>query len=249
MRVCQKCHREHITRWGSPACTAHKTKRDETGALVPCSRDRMHGLEVCSMHGGSAKQSRAAATRRNEEAAALDAVRTLGLPIDISPTEALLEEVRWTAGHVQWLRQQVQQLDAEPTHTATDLTTGEDAGFASPSGRSALVWGTTKVKTGGEDRGTTQEAKPSIWYAMYVTERKHLVEVCQAAIRAGVEERKVRLAEQQGDLVAGAIRGILEALYAALLAAGLAADVLGRVWSEQVQVIVPRELRRLGGEA
>lgn len=249
MRVCQKCHREHLTRWGSPACTAHKTRRDDAGNLVPCSRDRMHGLEVCSMHGGSAKQSRAAATRRNEEAAAADAVRTLGLPVDISPTEALLEEVRWTAGHVHWLRQQVQQLEQQPTHDAVDTDSDDAPVPVSMGGPHALVWGTTRVKTGGEDRGTTQEAKPSIWYVLYAEERKHLVAVCTAALKAGVEERKVRLAEQQGDLVAGAIRGILEALYAALLAAGLAADVLARVWSEQVQVIVPRELRRLGGEA
>jgi hypothetical protein len=33
--------------------------------------------------------------------------------------------------------------------------------------------------------------------------------VCEAAIRAGIEERRVRLAEQQGALVADVIRKIL----------------------------------------
>ncbi len=59
----------------------------------------------------------------------------------------------------------------------------------------------------------TQEAVPSIWYTLYSRERDHLVKVAAAAIKAGVEERKVRLAEQQGDLVALVIRRILTDLH------------------------------------
>ncbi|QZN85313.1 hypothetical protein [Cellulomonas sp. C5510] len=190
------------------------------------------------MHGGGSPQAQAAGRRRQEEAAAAVAVQTLGLPVDISPTDALLEEVRWTAGHVQWLRRRVQELHEEPTHQAFTLD-GRPVGTANPSGRDALVWGTTKVvdKQSGEAPGTdtTQEARPSIWYELYGRERKHLVTVCQAAIKAGVEERRVRLAEQQGELVAGAIRAILADL-------GLTAEQ-----EALVAEVVPRHLRVLAG--
>ena len=174
-----------------------------------CQRRPMLGSKVCMVHGGKAGQVKAAAARRLAEQAAQQAVRTLGLPVDISPTEALLEEVRWTAGHVAWLRSRVQELES-----------GD------------LSWGTTKVKTGGDDEGTTQEAKPSVWYELYTRERAHLIKVCDAAIRAGVEARRVRLAEQQGDLLALAIRRILEAF-------GLSGD-------PRVATVVPAVLREIG---
>ncbi len=85
--------------------------------------------------------------------------------------------------------------------------------------------------------GTTHEAKPSIWYVLYENERKHLVQVCSAALKAGVEERLVRLAEQQGDLVAMVIRRILDDL-------DLTAEQQGRVGE-----VVPRHLRLVAGGA
>ncbi|WP_169165117.1 hypothetical protein [Cellulomonas taurus] len=107
--------------------------------------------------------------------------------------------------------------------------------------RHPLVWGTTKVvdRGSGEHQGVdeTESASPSIWYDLYAKERAHLVVVCREAIKAGVEERRVRLAEQQGELVAGAIRAIL-------------AD-LGLTPEQQAKVseVVPRHLRLLAGTA
>ena len=197
-----------------------------------CQRRPMLGSKVCMVHGGKAGQVKAAAARRLAEQAAQQAVRTLGLPVDISPTEALLEEVRWTAGHVAWLRSRVQELAEEPTHRRVSFDGEDEDLLETPGQRGALTWGTTKVKTGGDDAGTTQEAKPSVWYELYTRERTHLIKVCDAAIRAGVEERRVRLAEQQGDLLALAVRRILEAF-------GLSGD-------PRVATIVPAVLREIG---
>lgn len=58
----------------------------------------------------------------------------------------------------------------------------------------------------------TEKADPSVWYQLYLKEREHLAKVCALALRAGIEERKVKLAESQGLLVADAIRRILGAL-------------------------------------
>lgn len=213
--ACHRCGQPH------PGCTGH---RKADGA--PCRRPCKPG-ELCNSHGGAAPQVRAARARRRAEAEAARAVATLGLPVDISPTEALLEEVRWTAGHVQWLRRQVQELEDSVVVAGHD---SDDPVKAHP-----LTWGTTKVKTGGDDAGTTQEAKPSIWYVLYENERKHLVTVCAAALKAGVEERRVRLAEQQGDLVATAIRRILDALH------------LTPEQQQLVPTVVPAQLRLIAG--
>ena len=186
-------------------CKARKQDGTQCGAWP------IRGAEVCRVHGGRAPQVKAAAARRLAAQAAEQAVRTLGLAVDVSPTEALLEEVRWTAGHVAWLRSRVQELAEEPTHRRVSFDGEDEDLLETPGQRGALTWGTTKVKTGGDDAGTTQEAKPSLWYELYARERAHLIRVCSEAIRAGVEERRVRLAEQQGDLLALAIRRILEA--------------------------------------
>lgn len=83
-------------------------------------------------------------------------------------------------------------------------------------------------------------------------ERDKLVKVAKACVDVGIEERRVRLAEQAGAQVASVIRSVIEALYAVLV------EVLGpheaarrafeAVWSSAVLEIVPRELRRLGGD-
>lgn len=44
--------------------------------------------------------------------------------------------------------------------------------------------------------------KESEWIVMYQNERKMLVSVCNTAIRAGIAERTVRIAEDQGKLIA-----------------------------------------------
>lgn len=159
--------------------------------------------------------------------AAERAVTTLGLSRDVSPSEALLEEVRWTAGHVDWLRDRVREVE-----------------------RDELVWGKTKEKSGSLDPDgipaaeVTESAAPSVWYDLYERERKHLVVVCTAALRAGVEERRVALAESQGAMVGQAFGRILDGMYDALIAAGMASD-LHDAWAAATTLIVPRELRAL----
>ncbi|MDX3245841.1 hypothetical protein [Streptomyces sp. ME18-1-4] len=147
-------------------------------------------------------------------------VETYGRKIDTTAGEALLEEVQWTAGHVAWLRERVQEIESE-------------AAVAGVDGEHPLVWGVTKRKLGGEDRGTTEEAVPNVWLKLYQQERDHLVKVCSAAIKAGIEERRIQLAEQQGALVAQAIRAILGDLQ-------LTAEQQARV-----PEVVPRHLRAL----
>lgn len=121
------------------------------------------GGRVCVKHGGQAGQVRAAAKRRLQEAKAVAAVATFGLPREVDPRDALLEEVYRTAGAVDWLNRQVQALADDD-----------------------VIWGKTEevVKDSGEFPGTdtTNAAEVNVWVKLFQQERKHLVDVCKAAV-------------------------------------------------------------------
>ncbi|MCI3277645.1 hypothetical protein [Streptomyces cylindrosporus] len=217
-------------------CTAHKKgPNGEKGER--CQAWALKGQTVCRVHGGKAPQNLAAARRRQTEERALELVETYGRPVDTTPSDALLDEVKWTAGHVAWLRQRVQEIEAQDAEAGrTDPDADEDEEQTSGPGSERphpLVWGVTRRKTGGDDWGRTEEAAPNIWLRLYQQERAHLVKVCEAAIRAGIEERKVRVAEQQGALVAQVIRAILADLR------------LTKEQQARVPEVVPRHLRAL----
>ncbi|MFG2046151.1 hypothetical protein ACGFIW_01805 [Micromonospora sp. NPDC048935] len=150
----------------------------------------MKGQKVCRNHGGASPQAKAAAEVRIQVAEAAKAVATFGLPREVDPRDALLEEVHRTAGAVEWLHQQVQALQAEQ-----------------------VVWGVTSeiTKDAGEFPGvdTTRAAEVNVWVKLWQSERDRLVKVCKEAIGAGLEERRVKLAEQQGAMLAGVIKAIL----------------------------------------
>jgi hypothetical protein len=143
------------------------------------------------MHGGKAPQVQRAVERRQQEEAARQAVVTYGLPRDVDPYEALREEIARAAGHVAWLGAVVATLPAED-----------------------LVFGVERFETGtGESRLNRYQrearlARPSVWLTLYQAERNHLVNVCKVAIACGLAEREVRLAEQQGQLLAEVLRAV-----------------------------------------
>ena len=189
-----------------PRCGAHT----QAGGL--CVNVPMNGQARCRMHGGASPQAKAKAKERIQQAAARAAVELFAGRRDIDPGSALLELVQWTAGEVDYWRGRVRQLEEH------DLT-----------------WGVTRVKDGGDDRGTTSEAKPNIAYMMLTDAGNRLAAYCVAALKAGVAERQVRLAEQQGALVADVIRRILDDLH------------LTKGQQELVATVVPNHLRAITG--
>lgn len=183
---------------GRRTCNGHR----KDGS--PCNGPAVTGADKCRMHLG--KKASAVIAEVKVRAMA----DTYGLPIEITPEQAILDEVHRTAGHVAWLAQQVRALD-----------------------RDALIWGVTKVKEGGDDRGTTQEAVPHAYLKLYQAERAHLAKVSADAIRVGIEARQVKLAESQGAAVAQAIRAILAELQ------------LTAAQKALVSKVVPEQLRAL----
>ena len=69
-----------------------------TSTWTPWGGPRMVGQTICRMHGGRTPQALAASHRRAEDAEAKAAMATTGPPMDISPCDALVDEVRRTPG-------------------------------------------------------------------------------------------------------------------------------------------------------
>jgi hypothetical protein len=140
----------------------------------------------CKLHGGMAPSGRKAAQRQ----AAEEAVGTYGLPREIDPHAALLEELHRTAGHVAWLQTQVAELEVdEVTHLIVANDHDDD-----------------KRKLEVIDERT------NVWIDLYQRERKHFAAIAKTCVDVGIEERRVRLAEQEGQLIAQVLRGVLTEL-------------------------------------
>ena len=168
----------------------------------------MTGQRVCRMHGGSAPQALSAAERRGQERAALLALEAFGVPVEVDPHTALLQELHRTAGAVAWVGAIVADLE-----------------------QSSITWGRTREKVGGDDAGVTHEAGTNAWVKLWQEERRHLVAVSAACVKAGIEERRIRVVEAQAQLLAGTVSRILDQLE------------LTAAQRELVATVVPAELR------
>ena len=201
--------RESRSSHGGRAVCGARTK----GTGLPCRRAPLRGATRCGLHGGLTPQSKAAAEKRLARAEAVRAVAQLGLPVDVSPDAALLAEVQRCAGLVAYYQARVEEIAA--------------------LGAEGLVWGHTRMKLGGEAAGDTYEARPSVWLQLFSVERDRLVKDAAAAIKAGIQERQVKLAESQGVLVAAVLKRILVRLNLTDAQAAL------------IPTVVPEELRQL----
>jgi hypothetical protein len=198
--------------------------------MMPCA-----GVDVCARHGGQRAADSQRAAKRSAAKVVAKAVATLGAPIDealLDPGLQLLELIRWSAVHVQWLRERVQVLDEE-----------------------ALVWGKSREddRQATEFRGvdTTREAKPHAYLVLYGEWSDRHANYCALALRAGIQERQVRLAEQQGRLAGEAIRQILDGMLERIAGqygsnAAFELDLRER-WARWITEVVPPVLRSMRG--
>ena len=196
--ICEKCDQIH------PRCDGHKRSSDP---LRPCMLNPIKGLTVCRMHGGGNKNARRRGRENVARQKAAQYMDTFGLPREVDPHQALLDEVHRTAGHVAWLQQVVNSLDPD-----------------------SVVWGVTSevFKNATEYPGLDREtaAVPNVWVELYQKERKHLVAAAKACLDVGIDERRVRLAEGQGAIVARAMTGLIAAMEETFLREGWTVEVL-----------------------
>lgn len=143
------------------------------------------GIGRCYLCGGRSEVDRAA----GQAAIARAAVDTYGAPRQVGPHEALLEEVWRTAGHVAFLEEQIHGMERSGLITSRSMAEAPAVNGRTDAGR--LV------------------GEVSTWVKLYQSERAHLVSVCRTAIDCGIAERQVRIAEEQGRVIAGVIAGVL----------------------------------------
>jgi hypothetical protein len=108
------------------------------------------------------------------------AAETFALPRHIDPVTALLEELDRSAGLVDWYTARVRDL--------------EERELVGPVG-------------GGQ--GAYPEYKLNVWIAAADREREHFRKVAKTCIDAGIAQRRIELAERQGQLIAGFISAVL----------------------------------------
>lgn len=159
-----------------------KSKRSQE----QCKAWAIVGLTVCRMHGANA-DARAAAQKRQDRAFAEKALRTYGEPVAVDPLDALLAELHRTAGHVAWLALLIGDLE----HGVND------------EGR---------LRSGLKQYNAETGERPSVWIQLYQSERAHLARVASDCLKANIDERRVKLAEDQGRLVADVITRIVTSL-------------------------------------
>ncbi len=135
------------------------------------------------MHGGSAPQVRSAARRRLAVEEITREIGRLGMQVPVDPLDAMLEQVEEAYANVAVLRLAVAELG---------ITVANDGAVAVPDPDG---W----------------EAREHVLVAMYHSERDRLMRFSKLCLDAGVDERRVRLAEAQGQLLARVVQAAVDA--------------------------------------
>jgi P27 family predicted phage terminase small subunit len=227
-------------------CAKHKRRCGHDTALPPplegcCHQPNVTGIDACTHHSG---RSRAAA----REAGQVNLARLYGTPLDIDPIAGLLEEVRWSWGHVVALRALVTQIAA-----ADGTPAGH--GPAGPAGVGGdLFWGRSRTLTrDGIEVERLDTAGEHVILQAYNRERERFVKACAAAVSAGAQQQAVDTAKAVGAGLGRLLDGIFAALFVLpgdLAAVPGAARLLE--WQRaQVPVVVPELIRQWnpGGDA
>lgn len=170
----------------------------------PCGTSPVEGTTTCRMHAGKALSV------VRQEVAAKRALAELELDLDANPLDELLTEVQRAAAAVRWLADKVNSLDDR------EITHG--------------IQRTVQKADGSRD--ITAGAGVNLWVKLWQDERDRLARVCKLTLDAGVDERRVRLAESQGRMIVDVIRATLLDL--------------GIVESDEVDTVVSRHLRAIG---
>jgi hypothetical protein len=172
------------------------------------------GVGRCRWHGGSSPQAQLS----GQLVIARQEAMVMGTPLPMEPHEAILQCIAIAAGEVRYASEQIAKLELEDavgmvvtTHTrprkffggaeiADDEGTVDGEATAVAGDRSATGW-VTEVK---------HEAPAlHIWITTRRAAMDRLVQYSATALKAGVEERRVRVAESVGQALADAMRGVL----------------------------------------
>ena len=190
-------------------CTA-KSKRSGQ----QCGNHALKGATVCRMHGGKAPQVQAAAKVRAARIAAHEEAQRMvaRAGVDADPIEHLLESLHRAAALVEAWGVMVAAIDEMAERESDDRghLRGELGYEEVPHDHG------TDVVVLPKDRMMAVNAKGEARVHPYMVEYQNALErrakFAKLCIDAGIAERQVRIAEEQGQLIAQMIGGILDDL-------------------------------------
>lgn len=177
-----------------PLCGARRHQADGTCTLLAGWGTDHVGFGNCKLHGGATRNGRLAAFKAQ---VVVTGARRLGMALDVEPDEALMALIAEAASNVAVLRAEVSRLDHRPAENED----GDEEVREPAPGIYARTYHASGFATG--------EAKPHVLVAMYDSERDRLAKLAKDAIALGLKEREVRLAEQQGQLLADLFRSLI----------------------------------------
>jgi hypothetical protein len=161
------------------------------------------GFGRCKWHSGSTTNGNKAAIREQME--------SLATEVDIEPNEVLLRTIRLTWGAVQWCANVIGQTEYALAAAHVDDELEADA----------------KVK-----RVINLEKRLLALQAIYGDWIDRAAKHAKLALDAGIEERKVQLAEMEAQLVADVVKGVLDDLNLTAEQQAIAPEVVrGRLMS------------------
>jgi len=178
-------------------------KHNSTTCLNKAGMGTTHpGVGNCKFHGGNTPSGNKSAARMYGRSLIDGQRQKFGgdlTQVNVSPEEALLEEVRRSVAMVRWLEERIGTWQYEASHDP-------DAKIPHPKlgGLPRLIDETS--------RGASSFTDEREWLMLYREERAHAAKVSKMAIDAGLQERMVKIAEDQGVVLATAIRQVLDAL-------------------------------------
>lgn len=184
---CPRCDQVHAR------CAGHKRRATgSTEPLQPCGRWPTTGLEVCAYHGARTPNAAAAGERRQAHDRALVQVGQLVDELGIDPKhplEGLLEAVDRAGAMVGPLGELVRGLHVQ--HGDQPATNAKPAGDGegTPTAPALLHDG---------DRAHILVTLYGEWLDRYGR-------LCKLALEAGVDERRVQMAEAQAERLFGAV--------------------------------------------
>lgn len=183
------------------------------------------GFGKCKAHFGNTERVSVAAARMElaDQYAAQGDGTTFGGVVRVDPHEALLWLVRRTAGIVAWLDWKISTFEQ-------DDEAWQDVG-----------------NQPGEGGGGSIRKIEAVWVKMHGDERDRLAKYAKLALDAGVAERQVAIAEEQGMMFAQGIREIFDRLNLSSsqqkLAPQIVREVLERLGTDVIETtgeLVPR---------
>jgi hypothetical protein len=148
---------------------------------LPCAHHAMHGQTVCYTHGGATQKSRKAAERRLAEQKLTGQIERLGIPVEVEPIKALLAALYESAGICAYLRSEISKRQELAEDGPGSVLTQHD-----PAG-----------------------VRESALLKMYLESVERLARISKTALDAGIDERTVRMTEQQGELLVRVVEAVM----------------------------------------